>query len=208
MNATRWLSGEMSARSPKCVSISMFERQVIERVARLSSILRLRREKRQAQPENDHDFHPPAIAPTTSNGSAPLTTASGSSVSGGSCEKSSSQAKNRTNGAALVSVVVANGPAQHRVPRLERVEHGRECRAALDLDDTSSSTRASVRRCAGSTTRITASAPRRTARRADRGRWRATGLRRSETRRPGLQSCRSTPRTDRAGPPPSRSAAR
>src|SRR5437588_8429167 len=25
MNATRWLSGEMSARSPKCVSTSMFE---------------------------------------------------------------------------------------------------------------------------------------------------------------------------------------
>ena len=25
MNATRWLSGEMSARSPKCVRTSMFE---------------------------------------------------------------------------------------------------------------------------------------------------------------------------------------
>ena len=41
---------------------------------------------------------PPAIAPTTRNGSAPVATASGNGASGGSCETSSAQAKNLTNG--------------------------------------------------------------------------------------------------------------
>ena len=39
--------------------------------------------------------HPPAIAPTTSSGSAPVDTASGSGASGGSCDRSRPQAKNR-----------------------------------------------------------------------------------------------------------------
>ena len=39
---------------------------------------------------------PPAIAPTTSSGSAPSATASGSGASGESCERSRSHAKNRT----------------------------------------------------------------------------------------------------------------
>ena len=38
-------------------------------------------------------YEPPAMAPTTKKGSTPLTTASGSGESGGSCERSSSQAK-------------------------------------------------------------------------------------------------------------------
>jgi hypothetical protein len=42
--------------------------------------------------------YPPAIAPTISNGSSPAATASGSGESGGSWERSSSQAKNLTNG--------------------------------------------------------------------------------------------------------------
>ena len=42
--------------------------------------------------------YPPAMAPTTRNGSAPVATASGSGASGGSWDRSSSQAKNRTNG--------------------------------------------------------------------------------------------------------------
>ena len=41
---------------------------------------------------------PPAMAPTIRNGSAPDATASGSGASGGSWDRSSSQAKNRTNG--------------------------------------------------------------------------------------------------------------
>ncbi|MFZ2058895.1 MAG: hypothetical protein WAV54_15935 [Acidimicrobiales bacterium] len=40
---------------------------------------------------------PPAIAPMTKNGSVPVTTASGSGASGGSCVRSCSQAKKRTN---------------------------------------------------------------------------------------------------------------
>ena len=43
-------------------------------------------------------IQPPAIAPTMRNGSAPLTTSSGNCVSGGSSDKSSLQAKKRTNG--------------------------------------------------------------------------------------------------------------
>ena len=46
-----------------------------------------------------HNFlQPPAIAPTTRNGSVPFTTASGNGVSGGSSDRSSLHAKNRTNG--------------------------------------------------------------------------------------------------------------
>ncbi len=41
---------------------------------------------------------PPAMAPTTRNGSAPFATASGSGASGGSCDRSSAQAKNRMKG--------------------------------------------------------------------------------------------------------------
>src|ERR1700733_13062307 len=39
---------------------------------------------------------PPAIAPTMKNGSLPAATAAGSGASGGSCDRSCSQAKNRT----------------------------------------------------------------------------------------------------------------
>ena len=42
-----------------------------------------------------------AMAPTIMNGSAPLVMASGRGVSGGSCERSSLQAKKRTNGRRL-----------------------------------------------------------------------------------------------------------
>lgn len=42
--------------------------------------------------------YPPAMAPTTMNGSAPVATGSGSGASGGSWDRSCSQAKNRTNG--------------------------------------------------------------------------------------------------------------
>ena len=45
--------------------------------------------------------YPPAIAPTTKNGSAPDRTASGSGASGDSNDKSSPQAKNRRNGRRL-----------------------------------------------------------------------------------------------------------
>ncbi len=41
--------------------------------------------------------YPPAIAPSTTNGSFPDATASGSAASGDSCVKSSSHAKNRKN---------------------------------------------------------------------------------------------------------------
>src|SRR5712692_4315820 len=42
-------------------------------------------------------YQPPAMAPTIRNGSAPVATEAGSGASGGSCDRSCSQAKNRTN---------------------------------------------------------------------------------------------------------------
>jgi hypothetical protein len=42
--------------------------------------------------------YPPAMAPIIMNGSLPEETASGTGASGGSCDKSSWQAKNRKNG--------------------------------------------------------------------------------------------------------------
>jgi hypothetical protein len=42
-------------------------------------------------------YYPPAMAPMIKKGSAPVTTASGNGVSGGSCDTSCSQAKNLTS---------------------------------------------------------------------------------------------------------------
>ena len=62
------------------------------------------------------------MAPTTRKGSAPVATASGSGASGGSWDRSCSQAKNRKNGRRCCGDVVADRPAQHRIAGLERVE--------------------------------------------------------------------------------------
>ena len=68
---------------------------------------------------------------------------------------------------------------------------------------------ASARRCAGSTTRImTASGPRRTARRAGPGRPAASGPRRRPRRTPARRWCRSRSRSRPGSPRPSRRAAR
>ena len=48
--------------------------------------------------EMNHHVRTAIIAPMTTNGSLPAATASGSGASGGSCDRSSSQAKNRKNG--------------------------------------------------------------------------------------------------------------
>ena len=63
------------------------------------------------------------MAPTIRYGSAPATTASGSGVSGCSCDRSCSQAKNLMNARRFLVPLVADGAAQHRVPGLQRVEH-------------------------------------------------------------------------------------
>src|SRR5262249_57867212 len=49
-------------------------------------------------PATPSQFYPPAMAATIQNASFPEATASGSGVSGESCERSSSQAKNRSIG--------------------------------------------------------------------------------------------------------------
>lgn len=51
-----------------------------------------------AKPHRKEILYPPAMAPTIMNGSAPEATASGSGASGGSWDRSCSQAKKRTNG--------------------------------------------------------------------------------------------------------------
>ena len=53
----------------------------------------------------------------------PEATASGSGASGGSCDRSSSQAKEAQERPALLRDVVADGAAQHGIARLERVQH-------------------------------------------------------------------------------------
>src|SRR5689334_16913743 len=53
---------------------------------------------RYRRPAPGYGRRPPAIAPTTSRGSVPAATASGSGLSGESCERSSLRAKNRTKG--------------------------------------------------------------------------------------------------------------
>ena len=74
------------------------------------------------------------MAPTIRKGSAPDATASGSGASGGSWDRSSSQAKNRTNGRRCLRDVVADRPAQHRIAGLERVEDRALRDRALDLE--------------------------------------------------------------------------
>ena len=74
------------------------------------------------------------MAPTTRKGSAPDATASGSGASGGSWDRSCSQAKNRKNGRRCLRDVVADRPAQHRIAGLERVEDRALRDRALDLE--------------------------------------------------------------------------
>ena len=64
------------------------------------------------------------MAPTIINGSAPVATASGSSASGGSWDRSSP----------LLRDVVADRAAQHRVAGLERVENRALRDVTLDFE--------------------------------------------------------------------------
>ncbi len=77
------------------------------------------------------------MAPRTTKDSAPVATASGRGVSGGSWERSCSQAKKRTKARRFWRDVVADGSAQHGIARLERVEDGalgnRTCNLELHL---------------------------------------------------------------------------
>src|SRR5207244_5187092 len=68
-----------------------------------TGLLRVRRDPRRGRSRQDRRApvtgrQPPAMAPTMQNGSAPVATAGGSGASAGSRDRSSSPAKNRTNG--------------------------------------------------------------------------------------------------------------
>ena len=79
-------------------------------------------------------LYPPAIAPTTRKGSRPVATASGSGVSGGSWDRSCSQAKYLHERSALVRDVVPNRATEDGIGRLERVEHRALRHFAVDAD--------------------------------------------------------------------------
>jgi len=68
-----------------------------------------------------------------SKGSFPDATASGNGVSGGSWDRSSSQAKKRKNGRRCCDMI-ADGTAQHGITGLKRVEHRALRDRTLDLD--------------------------------------------------------------------------
>ena len=152
---------------------------------------------------------PPAIAPTTRNGS----TAVGYGrrqwrvwlVVGQVLPRRRRTA--RRPGARRCSWV-AHRAAQRRVRRLERIEDG-PCVTGAQLHADLPVTCASVRRCAGSTTRImAASAPRPRAPPAGRARSAPSCRRSRPRRRPGRRWSRSRRRTGRACRPPWRRAGR
>src|SRR5688500_8580240 len=152
--------------------------------------------------------YPPAMAPTMRKGSAPVVTASGTGVSGDSWDRSCSQAKKRRKGrrSCVTWSRIVPRSIGYSASRASTIARG--VTGARTSSFSSPPTRASVRRCAGSTTRImAASALRRTRPREDAGRWAPTGLRHSRTRTPGRPSCPRRRRTDRASRPPSRRAA-
>ena len=78
--------------------------------------------------------YPPAMAPTTTNGSVPFVTSDGGWVSGDTRDRSCAQAKNRTNGLSAVGHVIADNAFQHRVGRFERVEHLADGHRSRDVE--------------------------------------------------------------------------
>src|SRR5438105_2567924 len=155
------------------------------------------------------EAYPPAMAPSTKNGSAPSTTAAGSGVSGDSWVRSRSQAKNRRNGRR--SSVTWSRIVPRSIGYLASSASRMDARVTgLPISScTSSRTCARVRRCGGRTTRITAGSglpP--TAQPGDPARWASSCLRHRPTCTPVRPRCRNTHRTYRASRRPWRRAAR
>ena len=74
------------------------------------------------------------MAPTIRKGSFPDATASGSGESGGSCDKSSSQAKKRRNARRCCVPWSRMVPRQHGIAGLECVQHRALRHRTFDLD--------------------------------------------------------------------------
>lgn len=142
---------------------------------------------------------PPAIAPTTMNGSCPDATASGRIVSGSRCDQSSSQAKNRTSGRR------SNVTRSRIVPRSTGKRASRASRIARVVTGASTTTRTSdvastmFRRWCGRITRtLTGGFAPPPIRLLGGCAQSPTSVRHHPPRRtPGLRSCRSTRRTTR-----------
>ena len=142
--------------------------------------------------------YPPATDPIMRNGSCPDTTASGRGASGGSWERSSSQAKNRKNGrrfwlAWSRTVPRSVGKRASSASITELCVTGR-----VTSSMTSPSHFAKVRKCAGRTTRIMAgSGPPRNARQEGPAQWRPNCPRNRPTHTPGLRLSQNTRRMSR-----------
>src|SRR5881409_3543196 len=138
------------------------------------------------------EAYPPAMAPSTKNGSAPSTTAAGSGASGDSWVRSRSQAKNRRNGRrcrVTWSRIVprSTGYLASSASRMDARVTGPPMSSC-----TSSRTCARVRRWGGRTTRITAgSGPRPTARPGDPAQWESNCLPHRPTGTPARRWCRN-----------------
>ena len=153
--------------------------------------------------------YPPATAPIMRNGSCPDTTALGSGASGGSWERSSSQAKNRKNGRRFWLTWSRMVP-RSTGKRASSASIRELCVTGCGTSSvTSPSRRDSVRKCAGRTTRImAASGPQRKARRENAGQWKSSCPRHPPTRTLGPLLSPNTRRTNRGNQPPSHCAAR
>ncbi len=74
------------------------------------------------------------MAPTTNRGSVPALTGSGSRASGGSCERSLSTREETDERASLVRSVVADRAPQHRIARLQSIQHSGDRRGVCDFE--------------------------------------------------------------------------
>src|ERR1700734_955798 len=99
-------------------------------------------------------LYPPAIAPITSKGSLPFTTASGSNSSGDRCEISSMQAKNRRNARRFRVPYSRIVPCNIGYRASSSSSTARSVTAPSTSRLTSPFTFASVLRCCGNSTRI------------------------------------------------------
>ena len=155
-------------------------------------------------------LYPPAIAPMISNGSLPLTTASGRGLIRRVMRQVFFAGEEAQERAALVRHVIADGAAQHGIACFQRVEHRarRQLARRLPVAPRRRRGRGSAGVAEERTRIMAAFAPRPRAPAESRARSATNCRRRRARRRPARRSYRSRCRSHRACPPPSRRAAR
>ena len=149
------------------------------------------------------DDHPPAIAPMMRSGSTPEATESGSGSVRRLVRKIFLAREEAQKRPPLLRDLIPNRPAQHGITGLQRVEHRALRDRPLDLNCTSPPTCASVRRCCGSMTRITAaSAPQPKARPANPAQSEPSYLQHPPMHKPARRSCQNKFRIYPVNPQP------